>query len=95
MSEVRTSNLLLAALLECGGASIARIEYKSRFSLVFLDTSTLSNQALVEKFNRVGRCIEKVEDDAEWGMLFNTCMLGELEDKYLRLKRRISQERPI
>ena len=94
MSEFKTSNLLLAAFLECGGASISRIEYKSRFSVVFLDTAGLKNTTLVDKLGRVGRCVEKIEDDAEWSMLFNTCMLGELEDKYLRLKRRISQEKP-
>ncbi len=94
LREFKTSNLLLAAFLECGGASIARIELKSRFSVVYMDLTELRDSTLADKLNRVVRCVEKVEDDTEWGLLFNACMLGEIEDRYLRLKRRITQERP-
>ena len=93
MKQFSTSNLLLAAFLECGGAVITRIQIGSRYSIVYLNLDYLNKGILENKSNRLGRVVNKVEDPSEWAHLFNSCILGEVEDKYLRLKRRIVDER--
>ena len=93
MNDFSTSNLLLAAFLECGGGAITRIETRSRYSIVHLNLNYLSKDMLASKSDRLSRVIERLEDPSEWTHLFNGCILGEVEDKYLRLKRRIVDER--
>ena len=93
MSTYITSNLLLAAFLECGGAAIIDIQVGKRYSQVHLNLDCLSKDLLSEKAGRMSRVIDRVEDTKEWTQLFNGCILGEIEDRYLRLKRRIADER--
>ena len=93
MNDFSTSNLLLAAFLECGGGAVTKIEIRSRYSLVHLNLNYLSKDLLASKSDRLSRVIERLEDPSEWTHLFNSCLLGEVEDKYLRLKRRIVDER--
>jgi hypothetical protein len=91
--DYTTSNLLLAAFLECGGGTIVHIESRKRYSIIHLNLAYLSKDILVNKSNRLSRVIDRLEDPSEWSHLFNGCILGEVEDKYLRLKRRIVDER--
>ncbi len=93
MKQYSTSNLLLAAFLECGGATITDIKSRDRYSLVYLNLDYLNKDILVSKSDRLGRVVNRLEDPSEWNHLFNSCILGEVEDKYLRLKRRIVDER--
>lgn len=93
MSVFKTSNLLLASFLEAGGAAIIDIHVGKRYSLVHLNLDCLSKELLSNKANRLCRVIERVEDAKEWTQLFNGCILGEVEDRYIRLKRRIADER--
>jgi len=93
MNDFKTSNLLLAAFLECGGGAIVKVETRSRYSIVHLNLNYLNKDLLSSKSDRLGRVIERLEDPSEWTHLFNSCLLGEVEDKYLRLKRRIVDER--
>ena len=93
LKSFSTSNLLLAAFLECGGATITKIDTRRRYSIVHLNLDYLSKDILVSKSDRLGRVVSRLEDPSEWNHLFNSCILGEVEDKYLRLKRRIVDER--
>lgn len=93
--EIKVTNLLLAALLECGGAAVNTIEPSRRFSTVSLDLSHFSREQLVDKLNRLVRVIERAEDPAEFTQLFSASMLGEMEDKYIRLKRRVVARREV
>ena len=93
MKQFSTSNLLLAAFLECGGATITYIKTRDRYSTVYLNLDYLNKDILESKSKRLGRVVSRVEDPSEWMHLFNSCILGEVEDKYLRLKRRIVDER--
>lgn len=88
-----TTNLLLASFLECGGAAITKIEARSRYSVVHLNLEYLNKDILSSKSDRLSRVISRLEDNSEWTHLFNSCILGEVEDKYLRLKRRVVEER--
>ncbi|MGA1353407.1 MAG: hypothetical protein ACO32I_01280 [Candidatus Limnocylindrus sp.] len=91
--EIKVTNLLLASLLECGGASVNTIDPSRRFSTVTLDLTHFSREQLVDKLNRLVRVIERAEDPAEFTQLFSASMLGEMEDKYVRLKRRVVSAR--
>lgn len=93
MSTFQTSNLLLAAFLEAGGAAVIDITVGRRYSQVHLNLDCLSKELLSNKAGRLCRVVERVEDPKEWTQLFNGCILGEVEDRYLRLKRRIADER--
>ena len=90
---LKVSNLLLAALLECGGARVTAVEFKHRYSEVSLDLTKFSKETLLAKTERLSRVVSRVEDDQEWKHLFTGCILGELEHKYIMLKRRIVKER--
>jgi hypothetical protein len=92
-SELDVTNLLLAAVLECGGAEIERVTPHRRYSKITLDLEHFSRDRLADKVGRLLRVIERAEDDHELAHLFSASMLGEVEDKYIRLKRRVVQER--
>ena len=87
------TNLLLAAVLECGGAHVNQVRPNRRYSTVDLDLTHFSRDMLVQKISRLLRVIERTEDNQELKHLFSASMLGEVEDKYIRLKRRVVQER--
>jgi hypothetical protein len=87
------TNLLLAAFLESGGASISRITPKGRYSQVTIDMTHFNKEALTDKVARLGRVIDRIEDVQELKHLFSASMLGEVEDRYIRLKRRVVNER--
>lgn len=91
--EIEITNLLLAALLETGGASVTDVIPKARYSVIKLDVSHFNKNALSEKILRLSRVIERVEDHDELKHIFSASMLGEMEDRYVRLKRRVVQER--
>jgi len=91
--EIKVTNLLLASLLECGGAAVNRIDPSRRYSTVTLDLTHFNRAQLVDKLNRLVRVIERAEDPAEFTQLFGASMLGEMEDKYVRLKRRVVSTR--
>lgn len=92
-NEIEITNLLLAALLETGGASVISVVPKTRYSTVVLDVSHFNKNALSEKVLRLSRVIERAEDPEELKHIFSASMLGEMEDRYVRLKRRIVMER--
>ena len=93
VKNLEVTNLLLAAVLECGGAEINGIRPHRRFSTIDLDLTHFSRERLAERVRRLVRVIERIEDDNELKHLFSASMLGEVEDKYIRLKRRVVQER--
>lgn len=93
MKNIEITNLLLAAFLESGGACVIGIKSKSRYSKVELDLSHFNKKALEEKILRLGRVVGRVEDVDELKHIFSASMLGEIEDKYIRLKKRVVQER--
>ena len=90
---IQVTNLLLASLLECGGGQTVEIKSKHRYSMVSVDLEHFNKDALAEKVLRLARVIERTESDEELKHLFSASMLGELEDKYIRLKRRVVRER--
>ena len=91
--SIQVTNLLLASLLECGGGQVTDIKSKHRYSLVSVNLEHFSKDALAEKVMRLARVIERIESDEELKHLFSASILGELEDKYVRLKRRVVRER--
>lgn len=91
--EIEITNLLLAALLETGGASVTDVIPKTRYSVVKLDISHFSKDALSSKVMRLSRVIDRTEDPDELKHIFSASMLGEMEDRYVRLKRRVVKER--
>lgn len=93
MNNLEITNLLLAAFLEAGGACVVNIKTKARYSKVELDLSHFNKKALEEKIMRLGRVVGRAEDVDELKHIFSASMLGEIEDKYIRLKRRVVLER--
>mgnify|MGYP001157366035 CR=1 FL=1 len=93
VSTLKTSNLLLAALLESSGGHVTSIAPRSRYSLVTVDLSSFSKEILEEKTSRLSRVVANIEDNEEWVHLFNNTFLGEVEDRYVRLKKRVVRER--
>lgn len=91
--NIEITNLLLAALLETGGASVIDVTPKTRYSSVKLDISHFNKNALSEKILRLSRVVARVEDPEELKHIFSASMLGEMEDRYVRLKRRVVKER--
>ena len=91
--SIDITNLLLTSLLECGGAVTENIESKHRYSKITIDLTHFNKNALAQKISRLARVVERIESDEELKHLFSASMLGELEDKYIRLKRRVVQER--
>lgn len=92
-NEIEITNLLLAALLETGGACVTHVIPKTRYSVVRLDISHFNKNALSEKILRLSRVVERAEDPEELKHIFSASMLGEMEDRYVRLKRRVVKER--
>lgn len=92
-NEIEITNLLLAALLETGGASVIGVIPKTRYSTVKLDITHFNKNALSEKILRLSRVVERYEDPEELKHIFGSSMLGEMEDRYVRLKRRVVKER--
>ena len=92
-NEIEITNLLLAALLETGGACVTDVIPKARYSVVKLDISHFNKNALSEKILRLSRVVERAEDPEELKHIFSASMLGEMEDRYVRLKRRVVKER--
>lgn len=90
-TQFKTTNLLLAALLESGGATIDAIESGKKFSTITLTVPPYCKESLEKKSERLHRVIERLEDTEEWRELFNISVLGEMEDKYVKLKRRITR----
>jgi len=91
MEEYITTNLLLAALLIVGNAEIADIEIGPRFSKVKLNLKEMDKTVLATKFKKL---IENLnEENVDWVSTFDRSILGDIEDKYLRLKRMIFQAR--
>ena len=91
MEEYTTTNLLLAALLTVGGAEISDVEIGPRFSKIKLDLTEMDKALLKSKFEKLIDSIEK--DEVDWSSTFDRSVLGDIEDKYLRLKRMIFQGR--
>jgi hypothetical protein len=92
-SSIEITNLLLAALLECGGGSVEGIESKNRYSKITVNLDHFSRGSLYAKVDRLARVIERAESDEELKHLFSATVMGELEDKYVRLKKRVVKER--
>jgi len=91
MEEYTTTNLLLAALLTVGGAEISDVEIGARFSKIVLNLEELDKNILKNKFQKLLENID--EEDVDWASAFDRSVLGDIEDKYLRLKRMIFQGR--
>ena len=91
MNDFETTNLLLAALLTAGGGQLQDVIVGPRFSRVQVDLSSLDKEALAARFERLAVGIR--QDDPDWTLLFDRSVLGDIEDKYLRLKRMISRSR--
>jgi hypothetical protein len=99
--EYVTTNLLLAAMLIAGNASIADIEVGGRFSKVKIDMSSLDVSILVSRFRKLADELELAgtsDDDkrpspVDYSPVYDRSVLGDIEDKYLRLKRMIFQAR--
>lgn len=92
-SSIEITNLLLAALLECGGGSVENIESKNRYSKIKVNLAHFSRDSLYAKVERLSRVIERAESTEELKHLFSATVMGELEDKYVRLKKRVVKER--
>ena len=91
--SIKSTNLLLSALLECAGAEVKGISAGARYSEVSIDLEGFSQEKLTRKIDRLKRVVERVENDEEWRQIFNGTLLGELENKYICLKRRVVSER--
>lgn len=95
MTELRTTDLLLAALLLEAGAELENIESKARYSNIVLNTDNLSAKALEEKLLRAARVCARIETKEEWKHYFNSTFFGSLEDRYVRLKRQVVSKRGL
>ena len=93
--KIQVTNLLLASLLQSGGAQVECIKTKTRYSVVELDLTHFSTELLADKIARLERVLRRMEDPEELKQLFSNTVMGETEDKYIRLKRRVVKERSI
>ena len=102
MSDYETTNLLLASLLMAGNASLSDLEIGSRFSKVKIDISSLDTAVLAIKLRKLADELEQAGEspdastspsEADYGRIYDRSILGDIEDKYLRLKRMIFQGR--
>jgi hypothetical protein len=91
--ELKTTNLLLAALLEASGATILSLENGKKFTTVTLEIPNYCKDQLLNKIERLTRVVNRVESNDEWKDLFSNTVLGDMEDKYVRLKRKITRAR--
>lgn len=91
--EFKTTNLLLAALLEAAGATITNIEIGKKFSTITLEIPSYCKDSLANKVERLDRVITRTESVDEWKDLFSSTILGDMEDKYVRLKRKITRSK--
>jgi hypothetical protein len=91
--ELKTTNLLLAALLEASGATILSLENGKKFTTVTLEIPNYCKDQLLNKIERLTRVVNRVESNDEWKDLFSNTVLGDMEDKYVRLKRKITRTR--
>lgn len=90
---LRTTNLLFAAVLLTNGAEVISINTGARFSEIILDTSLLSRDQLAGKFLKLSIAIKHPEENPDLQNIFNSSILGDIEDKYLRLKRAVVEKR--
>lgn len=91
--EFKTTNLLLASLLEASGATITAIDIGKKFSTITLEVPSYCRDSLSSKIERLGRVVGRQESTDEWKDLFSNTVLGDMEDKYVRLKRKITRSK--
>jgi hypothetical protein len=91
--EFKTTNLLLASLLEASGAVIVSTEIGKKFSTITLEIPNYCKDQLCNKIERLARVVSRMESTDEWRDLFSNTVLGDMEDKYVRLKRKITRSR--
>jgi hypothetical protein len=91
MKKFETTNLLLAALLISANGDLDDLKVGPRFSKAELDLSSLDAEGLALKLERLAVGVR--QEDPDWTLLFDKSVLGDIEDKYLRLKRMISRAR--
>lgn len=89
-----TTNLLLAAYLVTGGATVLSLEESGRYTRVHLDLSTLTRSSLAghaEQLAMALRCSDCGMASLE--ELFEFSLLGRVDTEYQKLKRLISIKR--
>ncbi len=91
MKDFETTNLLLAALLISANADLVELKVGARFSKVHLNLDHVNADELGDKLERLAVGVR--QEDPDWTLLFDKSILGDIEDKYLRLKRMISRAR--
>lgn len=89
-----TTNLLLAAYLIVGGATLVSLETEGRFTRVFLDLTTLSRKSLVGHANQLASRTEiSLDTMRSWEEVFDYSFLSRVDHEYQSLKRRINARR--
>jgi hypothetical protein len=78
-------------LLISANGDLDDLKVGPRFSKAELDLSGLDVEGLASKLERLAVGVR--QEDPDWTMLFDKSILGDIEDKYLRLKRMISRAR--
>lgn len=89
-----TTNLLLAAYLIVGGATLLSLEDAGKFTRVNLDLQTLSKGSLVGHSTQLAARTELSGNTMrDWEEVFDYSFLSRVDHEYQRLKRMISARR--
>ena len=89
-----TTNLLLAAYLIVGGATLVSMEDSGRFTRVHLDLRTCATSSLAGHATQLADKIEGSDNTMKsWGEVFDYSFLSRVDHEYKRLKKMISARR--
>ena len=89
-----TTNLLLAAYLIVGGATLMSLEEAGKFTRINLDLGTLSKEGLVGHATQLATLAQGVKTSVRaWEEVFDYSFLSRVDREYQQLKRLISSRR--
>lgn len=89
-----TTNLLLAAYLIVGGATLVSMEDSGRFTRVHLDLRTCATSSLGGHASQLAVKIESSANTMDaWEEVFDYSFLSRVDHEYQRLKKMISTRR--
>ena len=96
MHDLEFQDILLAALLLEGGATLTHIDPRDRLSTLYLSSVRLQKSMLVLGLRDLANVIEALEDvtdSTQWQWLFENSFLGKVDREARRLRSLIKRKR--
>lgn len=90
---IRTTNLLYAAVLLTDGAEVLMIKSGPKFSEIFLDVSQLNREHLSQRLQKLAISMQDVDNFPDVTAVIDNSIMGDIDDKYIRLKRAVIGKR--